>query len=117
MNGHSYAVEIESTLRGVFNCDRGGFAGLIDADSIESNCYVSIACTLGYLYAKSDVLKQNEIEKFVHEYGYYLNFGIGELLLFASNERVINGSSYSIDFENGEKALETIIKALSNVCK
>jgi len=117
MNAHSYAIEIEHILRNVFNCERGGVAGLIDADSIEHNSYVSIACGLGYVYAKSDSLKQTEIEKFISDYGYYLDFGINGLLLFTSNEREINGSSYSIDYDNGEKVLEAIIEALSQVCK
>lgn len=117
MNAHAYAIEIEHILRNVFNCERGGFAGLIDADSIEHNCYVSIACALGYLYAKSDSAKQKEIEKFISDYGYCLDFGISGLLLFTSNERVINGASYSIDYNSGEKALEVIIEALSKVCR
>ena len=117
MNAHSYAISIEHILRNVFNCERGGFAGLIDADSIEKNSYVSIACALGYLYAKSYTAKQADIEKFINAYGYYLNFGIRELILFKTSERGIGGTTYTIDFDNGEKALEVIVKELSKVCK
>lgn len=117
MNAHAYAIEIEHILRKVFDCDRGGFAGLIDADSIEHNLYVPIACGLGYLYAKAGSSKQTEIEKFINDYDYYLDFGINGLLLFTSNEREVNGGSYSINYDNGEKALEAIIESLSNVCK
>lgn len=34
-NLHQYAVSLEFTLRKIFECDRGGLGGLIDADSIE----------------------------------------------------------------------------------
>ena len=117
MNAHAYALEMERIFRSVFHCERGGFAGLIDADAIERNCYVSIASALGYLYAKSSTAKQKEIETFIIDYAYYLEFGIDGLLSFNSNERDIEGISYSIDFENGEKALIAVLDALSNVCE
>ncbi len=117
MNTHSYAIDIEHILSRVFGFEsRGGFAGLIDADSIESNAYVSISCALGYLYAKSNNQKQKEIEKFVEDYGYYLEFGLRGLMEFETNERIINGGSWSIDYENGEKAILAVIEALRILC-
>ncbi|MGC8718403.1 MAG: hypothetical protein ACP5TY_00140 [Thermodesulforhabdaceae bacterium] len=117
MNAHSYALSIEFILRRVFNCERSGFGGLIDADAIEKNCYVPIASALGFLYANADEVKKQKIEKFIIDYDFYLQLGIQELLLFTTNEREINGISYSIEFENGEKAISEIIKALETVCK
>lgn len=117
MNAHVYALRVENILRSVFSSEKRGSVVLIDADYIESNLYVSVAYGLGYLYSKADPFKQAEIEKFIHEYDYYLNFGIGGLLLFVTNMQEINNGSYSINFDNGEKALEAIISALYALCE
>lgn len=118
MYAHSYAVDIEHILCRVFGFDRrGGLAGLIDADYIEGDCKAPIASALGYMYAKADNSRKNRIEKFIDQYMFYMEIGISDLLLFTSNSRELNGSEYTIEYENGEKALEALIKALSDVCE
>lgn len=117
MNPHAFAVNIEFILRHVFDCDRGGLAGLIDADAIEHSCYVPIAAALGFLYASGDEGKRFEIEEFITNYDYYLDFGISELIDFTSKERTIDGCTYKLEFENGEEALNKIIEDLREVCK
>jgi hypothetical protein len=103
-------------LRRALKCERGGIAGLIDADFIETNCYVPIAYTLGYLYAKADVSKRSEIEEFLRKYDYYLRFGIKVLLKFTSRDLEVEGDLYSISVDNGEKALKQILDDLSRIC-
>lgn len=116
MYAHSYAISIEHVLRRVFDCERSGFAGLVDADVIENNCFAPIAAALGYMYATSDTKKKAAIETFIREYIFYLDIGIRDLVSFISNTREINGIEYTIEYENGEQALDSIIKALEAVC-
>lgn len=118
MYAHNYAVDIEIVLRKVFNCERGGFAGVIDADFIETHCYAAITAAMGYLFAISDEAKKKSIEQFLCDFGYYLNFGIKGLLEFTTNERNIDGTTttMSIDYNNGEEALEACLSALTDVC-
>lgn len=116
MDAHTYAIDMEFQLRKGLDCDRGAFADLINADTIESNCYASIAFTLGYLCATKPE-KKKEIEKFINEYEYCLGFGIKGLLLFTSKERVIDGTTHSIEFDTGEDAVNSIIEALSSICE
>ena len=116
VNAHSHAISIEHILRRVFRFDdRGGLAGLIDADAIESKWYVPIAAALGYLYADADIVKKKSIEKFIETYGYYLNLEMNFIIRFVEKDQVIDG--YSIDFNNGVEVIETITDALRNLCE
>lgn len=117
IHAHEHAIAIEFILRHVFNCERGGLAGLIDADSIEFNWYPSIAAALGFMYSVAGKDDRTAIEKFVETYDYYLDIGLYELLSFDSSEKIINGKSYTIDYENGEKAVRAVITALNELCK
>ena len=115
LNVHEYAITIEFTLRGIVNCERGGLAGLIDADKIEFNWYPSIAIALGVKYATADEEVRGKIEKFITDFGYYLDIGLSELLGFESSEKSINGNSKSIEYDNGVKAVQTVIIALGEL--
>ena len=117
MNAHMCAVEIENILRELIGCKRGGIAGIIDADFIERHLYVSIATGLGYLYSKGNSDTRNQIETFISKFGFYLELGLKTLLDFKTNEKEINGDSYSIDYKNGEEAVKAIISELSKMCK
>ena len=117
IHAHEHAIVIEVILRQVFHCDRGGLAGLIDADSIEQNWYPSIAAALGYMYAVADSEKRGKIEKFIYDFDYYLGIGLCELLSFESREKKINKINQSINYDNGEKAVQAVITALDELCK
>ena len=116
VNVHSYAVSIEHILRRVF-CfdDRGGLAGLIDADTIEHKWYVPIAAGLGYLYASANVETKTAINSFIEEYGFYLDLEMNFLIRFTEKDQEIDG--YSIGFTNGVEAIESITNALRNLCR
>lgn len=116
-NAHAYAIQIEIILRSLFHCGRGGMAGIIDADFIESHLYAGITAGLGYLYATAGDDKMQEIDSFISDYGFYLNLGLNNLLGFTSNEKVIDGSTYTLEYENGEKAIDALIAAFSKVCE
>ncbi len=116
MNAHSYAVSIEHVLRDIMGFDdRGGFGGIIDADFIERNCFTSIACALGYFYANAISSRQNKIEKYINDFKFYLELGLHNLLKFKTNVEVIDGTTYELNFENGEAAIEAIIAELRSL--
>ena len=116
-NAHAYAIQIEMILRRVFHCDRSGMAGIIDADFIEGNLYAGITAGLGYLYTTAGDNKKQEIDSFISDYDFYLKLGLRNLLGFTTNEKVIDGCTYTLDYENGEKAIDALIAAFSKVCE
>lgn len=116
-NAHAYAIHIEAILRNLFHCDRGGMAGIIDANFIQRNLYAGVTAGLGYLYATANDDKKQEIGNFISDFGFYLNLGLGTLLEFTANEKVIDGCTYTLDYENGEKAIDAMISAFSKICK
>lgn len=117
VGAHGYATRIEKILGNLFHCDRGGMAGIIDADFIERHLYAGVTAGLGYLYATANEDKKQEIANFISDFGFYLNFGLKTLLEFTTNEKVIDGCTYTLGYENGEKAIDAMISAFSNVCK
>lgn len=117
VNTHDYATHVEIILRNLFHCDRGGMAGVIDADFIEHNLYAGVTAGLGYLYATANDDKKQEISNFISDFSFYLNLGLRTLLEFTANEKVIDGCSYTLDYENGEKAIDAMISAFSKVCE
>ena len=115
VNAHSYAISIEHILKRVFAFDdRGGLAGLIDADAIEHKWYVPIAAGLGFIYANADTKKRVKVEQFIEKYGYYLDLEMNFIIRFVEKSQVIDG--YSIDFNNGVEAIEAITDALRDLC-
>ena len=113
MYAHNYAVEIEEIMRRVFDCERGGAAGMADADIIEGNWYGAIAFCLGYLYRTKPI----EVEVFIRNYQYYFRFDLKQLLDFAGNTKSINGCEYELEYKNGEDAISAVIQAFDDLCK
>lgn len=122
MYAHFYAIDIENCLRKLFNCDHFNchhekFLSLLSADTIEHNWLMPIGCGLGFLYSRGNDELRNSIDEFLADYRHYLDIGLSELLRFDSRERIIDGTSYSIDFETGEDAVKHLIQALYDICK
>lgn len=117
VNAHAYATRIEMILRNLFHCGRGGMAGIIDADFIESNLYAGVTAGLGYLYANANDDKKQEIGNFISDFHSYLKLGLRTLLEFTAREKVIDGCTYHLAHENGEKAIDAMISAFSKVCE
>lgn len=42
---------------------------------------------------------------------------LGKLAWIHINEKVIDGCTYTLDCENGEKSIDTLIAAFSEVCE
>ncbi|MGU9539336.1 hypothetical protein ACQX0N_10195 [Clostridium tepidum] len=76
---HSYAVEIEHILCNIFNCERFGFGGIVNADYIDRNPYSAIACGLSVYYLNVSQEQQKDIDKLLNEYCFYNNKSITEI--------------------------------------
>ena len=59
---HGNAIVLESIVRRVFLCDRGGMGGYIDADHFESAPFDAALIALAPLWEKADF---HEIEDFL----------------------------------------------------
>ena len=116
-NPQAYAVEIEHIMSSVFNCDRYGVGGIVNSDSIRRNPYFSMVSALTFQYANCTAEKEKRIENFIEKYFYYSDWSLDVLLSFDSNSNIIDGSTYEIDYKNGEEALSNWIKDFSSVCK
>jgi len=66
---HSDAIVLEGIVRNVFNCDRAGMGGYIDADHFESEPFDAALIALAPLWQKADFY---EIEDFLFKWEYEL---------------------------------------------
>lgn len=46
-----------------------------------------------------------------------MNFGLKALLEFTAKEKVIDGCTYTLGYDNGEKAIDAMVSAFAKVCK
>ena len=115
MYAHSYAIEIEHIMGRLVGCNRFG-APFVNADEVEDDWNAAIAFALGYVYAIGDGEVRAEINRFYEEFSMCLGFSIAELLQFTETERTIGMTTYSLDYENGEKAVEAVISSFVGLC-
>ena len=66
---HSDAIVLEGIVREVFNCDRAGMGGYIDADHFETEPFDAALIALAPLWKKADFY---EIEDFLFKWEYEL---------------------------------------------
>lgn len=62
---HGDAVVLEAIVRGVFNCERGGMGGLIDADHFEREPFDAAIIAIAPLWQKSN---SKEIGEFLSKW-------------------------------------------------
>lgn len=117
INGQAYAHPFEYIMRDVFQCDRGGACGMADADFIRKHPYTAVAATCMYIYANADGKKKEEIEKFLDDAYFHFQFDLDTLLSFETNEKEINGGSYTLSYDNGEATIEALEEKFRNICK
>lgn len=111
-----YATEIEHILCSVFDCDRYGFGGIVDSDFVRANPYVAIASGLAFKYAK-DLSKEDVINSYLGEYGFYLKYDL-DTLVKASNGEIVPGWEYDQGkYDSGEEIVKSIINALQEIVK
>ena len=66
---HGDAVVLEAIVRGVFNCERGGMGGLIDADHFEREPFDAAIIAIAPLWQKSN---SKEIGEFLFKWEHIL---------------------------------------------
>lgn len=77
---HDDAVYLESLVRKVHNCERGGMAGLIDADNFEYNPIEAVLISLSVFWKN---IPEKILESFVEKWLIFgednLDFNINDL--------------------------------------
>lgn len=115
MLSQSYAVRIEHILCRIFSCERYGVGGIVNSDHIRKHPISSMIHAATYLYAKADFKRKETIEKFIEDVTYYSEWSIDTLLSFETNEKVISGITYGLEFGNGRQELEHIIEEFEKI--
>lgn len=114
MKSQGYAVEIEWILRNVFECDRCGFGGQVDADHVRKHPYLSMTQGLAYLYAIHPE-KRASIDKFVESFSFYSDMSLDDILSFDTNEKVSDMCTIQIEKDNGLEQIEYMIAEFKKV--
>lgn len=115
-NPQSYAVQIEHTMRRAFDCDRSGVGGFVNSDYIRKHPFMALMCTLTFLCKNDDTHDVDIVSDFFEKFQYYGDWSIDQLLSFENNSAVISGSTYEIDYANGEEAIRAIINCFDKAC-
>lgn len=116
INPQMYAVEIEHVLCKVFRCERFGVGGLVNSDHIRQHPFHAMMCALSCIYAYADAEKKRAIEKFFTDYSFYADWNIDTILSFESPDKIMDGATYTLDFNNGAEAIEKMIAEFSAIC-
>lgn len=115
-NAHDYSVHMEYTIRSVFGFDEcSEIDFLTSGECIADDPFGVAIGTLMYLHGQGKLNKE-DVEKFYDRFECLKGLGIDELLSFNSNNKVVRGIPYEIDYENGEDAIEAMSKAFSDIC-
>lgn len=65
---HGEAIELESIVRRLFNCDRAGVSGLADADNFESRPMDAAVMVVSYIHARGLQYTETEYDEFLCKY-------------------------------------------------
>lgn len=76
---HNAAISIEWELRRIFHCDRFGFGGNIDADTIERNPIQSYIIGLASIYTNVNEDRRIQIDGFLERILQYEGQSIEEI--------------------------------------
>lgn len=110
----AYAFEIEGILRGIFKCERFGFGGQVNSDSIRKHPFLSMTQGLAFVYASCEN-KQEEIDKFIDAFSFYSDFSLDQLLSFDAKENSTEYGIIGLQKDNGLQEVEYIISAFEKV--
>ena len=110
-----YAITIEHILCDIFECERFGFGGIVNSDHIRKYPYHAMTNGLAYIYFSANEGQRKKIDNFIDTNYFYANMSIDTLLSFETNSQIIDGSTYSLDYENGKAALEALIEQFRNL--
>lgn len=114
MHPQQYATSIEHVLCKIFECDRGGFGGMVNSDSAREHPYLSMTQGLAYLYALLPN-KRKAIDNFVEHFWHYRNLSIDELLSFDTNQKTVGITTIQIEKENGTEQIKYMIEEFRKI--
>lgn len=117
LNPQNYAIRIEKIMQNAFGCDRSAISGLVNSDYIRKYPFTAMMSTVMFLCKRNDSDGIVTTSDFFDKYQYYGQWNIDELLSIESNSTEIDGCNYELGYANGEKAMNAIISAFSEVCK
>lgn len=117
MLSQSYAIRIENILCGVFSCERCGVGGIVNSDYIRRWPVTSMIHAAIYVYSKANDIEKKAIEEYIHKVTFYSEWSIDQLLSFESKEKIIDGITYQLEFENGKQQLEHIIQEFEELIR
>lgn len=113
----NYATSIEHTLCYIYECERFGFGGIVNSDFIRKQPFTAMVCGLSFVYSTAASNQKIEIEKFIEEYSFFSEMSLDLLLSFDTPKKDINGITFEINFESGEKAVEKMLEDFRKVLK
>lgn len=93
---HNDAVELEHHVRRLYNCDRGGVSGLVDADHFEGNPMCAAYMVISYIYAKDLAIDNYQFDQFICTYEHIFNH-YDEYDIQLEIKRYIDELSYIVD--------------------
>lgn len=117
INPQSYAHPFEVIMRDVFNCDRGGVGGIVDANFIRADPKAAIMATLTYVYRTANEEKRRKIEELITDVDFHFQFDFDTLLSFETSKKEIDGSTYELSYQNGADAIQDIKNRFREICK
>ena len=65
---HNDAIELEHIVRRVYDCDRGGVSGMVDADYFDDKPIQAAVLVVAYLYAHNLIQDPYAFDEFLHKY-------------------------------------------------
>lgn len=76
---HQESIHIEFRLRNIFDCGRGGYGGIADADFIDCSPYLTMVTGLTYNFKEKEENAKEKILKFISDYSHYSNYTMDEI--------------------------------------
>ena len=73
------AISIETTLKSIYKCDKFGFGGNIDSNSIEGSPVQAYILGLAPIYVKANDVKRKNIDTFLENSYQYAGKSISEI--------------------------------------
>lgn len=116
MKAQGYAVDIEHILCNIFECNRYGFGGEVNSDSIRKHPFLSMTQGLAYAYALHPEKRIN-IDAFIKRFSFYADMSLDELLSFDTNSKIIGITTKEIEKENGLEQVEYMIAEFKSTLK
>ena len=65
---HNEAIELEHQVRRLYDCDRGGVSGMVDADYFEGHPIQAAVLVVSYIYANHRESGPYQFDEYLNKY-------------------------------------------------